>query len=259
MTPKCNLIYFSPTGTTRTICGQIAEGLGDSSPDIYDLTLPQKKIKRQLTEGVAVIGLPVYAGRVPEVFLQRFAGFTAANLPTVLIALYGNREFEDALVELRDLVPVCGFKVVAAAAFIGEHSYATAEFPIAAGRPDREDLQQARELGQRVAEKLAKKNFTCPEIAGNTPYRERVKLGGLAPDTDHGKCTLCGVCVSVCPTGVISLTPEVTTRAESCVMCCACTRGCSFAARIFEHPPVQEKRMMLWQKCREAKMPKVFL
>lgn len=61
--------------------------------------------------------------------------------------VYGNRDYEDALLELRDTVASLGFTPLSAGAFIGEHSYSTAEMPVAAGRPDATDLQTARTFG----------------------------------------------------------------------------------------------------------------
>ena len=114
MSLTAHLIYFSPTGTTKKTTTSIAQGLGVKSVVHYDVTLPGSGTETVLSDGVAIIGIPVYAGRVPELCLQRMQRITAKGLPCVLVALYGNREFEDALVELRDFATRQGFKVVAA-------------------------------------------------------------------------------------------------------------------------------------------------
>lgn len=259
MPQTVNLVYFSPTHTTQQVVTRIAEGLGAAEVIHHDLTLPQGKLDAVIEDGVVILGAPVYAGRVPELFLQRISGLTARRLPAVLVALYGNREFEDALVELRDEAAARGFQVIAAGAFIGEHSYSTAERPIAAGRPDDDDLATAFGFGRQVADKLEQGNLDTPFIAGNVPYRERVKLGGVAPETLPEACTLCGNCAAVCPTGIITVSTEVTTAAENCVMCCACIKGCGFQARVFNHPRIEERRAMLYGNCRTPKTPQVFL
>ena len=259
MIQTAHLVYFSPTGTTRTTCAQIAKGLSAQKIVHYDLTLPGDPLITTLSAGVAIIGIPVYAGRVPELCLQRFAAISAQGLPCILVALYGNREFEDALVELRDVVTRQGFQVVAAAAFIGEHSYSTPERPIAAGRPNTDDLAIAEEFGQAVAAKLRSNDLSMPAIDGNTPYRERVPLGGVAPETISGKCTLCGKCAEICPTGVIDVSATVSTNAADCVMCCACVKICAVDARPFNHPRIEERRALLLQNCRTPKAPVLFL
>ena len=259
MKTTAHLIYFSPTGTTRKTCAAVARGLGAQQVTEHDLTLPGTRPAAQLTEGVAIVGCPVYAGRVPELCLQRLEDFKAQNVPTVLLALYGNRAFEDALVELRDVAAAKGFRVVAAGAFIGEHSYSTAEHPIAAGRPDAGDLQLAVQFGQQVAAKLARGGLDMPAIPGNKPYREGMKLGGVAPETDIERCTLCGRCAAVCPPGVITVSDTVVTRAAGCLMCCACLRACGAGARLFQQPLIEEKRSLLQKNCSSPKAPETFL
>ena len=73
----------------------------------------------------------------------------------MVIAVYGNRAFEKAAAELAALAARQGFVPVAAAAFVGEHSYSTPETPVAAGRPDAQDLARAAEFGAAVRKKLA--------------------------------------------------------------------------------------------------------
>ncbi len=254
-----HLIYFSPTGTTRMISASIAQGLGAQNVIHYDLTLPGAKFETVLTYGIAIIGIPVYAGRVPELCLQRLEAITSTGIPTVLVALYGNREFEDALVELRDVSVAKGFKVIAAGAFIGEHSYSTPAQPIAAGRPDADDLHRAVRFGKEIAAKIMRNAFDLPQIDGHVPYRERVSFGGIAPETDHSKCILCGNCAAVCPTGVITVSDSVTTLASNCIICCACVKMCETQARPFNHPWLAEKRAMLYKNCSTPKSPKVFI
>jgi ferredoxin len=259
MFQSLRLIYFSPTGTTRKTCEAIAEGLCAKRVVHCDLTLPTADCEAGPTDEVTIIAAPVYAGRVPELFLERIQTLSADNVPTVLVALYGNRAYEDALVELRDVVTTKGFKVIAAGAFIGEHSYSTAQRPIAAGRPDAGDLRLAVEFGRQVAARLERNLLDTPEIRGNVPYRQRPPLGGVAPETDPAKCTLCGACAEVCPPGIVSVADTVVTRAESCIMCCACLRACSFGARVFTHPAIAEKRAMLFSNCSAPKGPELFV
>ncbi|PLX91010.1 MAG: FeS-binding protein [Desulfuromonas sp.] len=260
MIDKAHLIYFSPTRTTQQIVEQIAVGLGVQQIEQHDLTLAENGIDLQVDDGIAIIGVPVYAGRVPEVCLTRMQSLASSGAPAVLVALYGNREFEDALVELNDVVYAKGFLVAAAGAFIGEHSYSTPEQPIAAGRPDAMDLDRAKAFGQAIAAKLhAGGPLTAPTIPGNIPYKDRVPLGGVAPETDKDLCTLCGTCAKVCPTLVVEVDEEVVTAAESCVMCCACVKECPEQARTMNHPRVQERRALLIQNCSRRKEPETFL
>lgn len=260
MDSTTHLIYFSPTRTTNKIVEQIAAGLGFQKVENYDLTLTDTGFDKPITDGVAVIGIPVYAGRVPQICLDRLQSLTTTGIPAVLVALYGNREYEDALVELRDIATAAGFSVIAAGAFIGEHSYSTADQPIAANRPDSADLKKAQDFGKAIAAKLKSNSEpSIPEIPGDVPYKERVPLGGISPVTDSSLCTLCGTCAKVCPTFIISVNSEVVTNAENCIMCCACVKSCPENARALLHPAVQTRRDLLIQNCSARKEPVIFL
>ena len=261
MKVKIHQVYFSPTKTTKTIVEQITAGIHPNEIETYDLTYRGFEIDTQFTDGLAIIGIPVYAGRVPEICLERLNKLSATGVPVVLVALYGNREYEDAMVELRDVAVSKGFRVIAAGAFIGEHSYSTDEQPIAANRPDRADLDKAKEFGKSIGYKLQLSVCAeaAPEIPGNVPYKERPPLGGIAPETDYELCTLCGICASVCPIEIITVADKVTTKAENCVMCCACVKVCPEQARALQHPMIAGRREMLINNCSARKEPQLFL
>jgi ferredoxin/flavodoxin len=254
--PKTHLVYFSPTGTTRNIVKQVAAGLDRPELADYDLTRMDQDFALHLDEGLAIIAAPVYAGRVPELFLKRIQHLSGAGIPAVVIALYGNRAYEDALLELRDVIGDKGFRVIAAGAFIGEHSFATRQSPVATGRPDGADLQLAREFGASVARTL---RATHPraglDVPGNTPYKERVALGGICPETQPELCTLCKTCAERCPAFLITVDQKVTTKAEGCLMCSACVKSCPQSARALLHPTVEARRDMLVTNCGERKAP----
>ena len=93
-----------------------------------------------------------------------------------MVVVYGNREYEDALLELKNLAIEQGFSRVAAGAFIGEHSYSRDSTPIAVGRPDEADLNKAKEFGERVLKKLLDNreldHLPTLEVPGNFPIKK---------------------------------------------------------------------------------------
>ena len=206
-----------------------------------------------------MIGAPVYAGRVPEPCLERLASFRAGGAPAAVVAVYGNRAYEDALVELRDAAVALGFRVVAAGAFLGEHSYATPGRPIAAGRPDAADLEAARGFGAAVARKLAEGRRSTPQIPGDVPYRERPAFPPIIPATDPERCTGCGTCIASCPAFAIGGESVPVTRAGRCLLCCACTRACPQGAREMVDPYIEQRRQALARNCGERREPEWFL
>lgn len=244
MTPKiAGLLTFSPTGTTRRIVEHVAQGLGLPGTASFDLTLPREGT--DLAQGaafdVALIGAPVYAGRLPPLMVERLQPFGGGGRPAVLIVVYGNRAYEDALLELADVAVAAGFRPLAAAAFIGEHSYSTPGLPIAPGRPDAADLAKARAFGQSVA-LLLRDGAAGPRNAplvlpGNRPPKDLRAPLGVAPAVDAALCGACGACGAVCPTGAIGPDGPVA-DGLLCIQCCACIKACPSGARKTVDPRV---------------------
>ena len=140
---------------------------------------------------------------------------TGRHFPAVLLVVYGNRAFEDALLELKDIALGQGFLPIAGAAFIGEHSFDTPETPIATGRPDKADLDKAEAFGERVKVKLEQRSLHEVEVPGHRPYREnsgwnrpyleREQADQWSPETNTESCILCGICSHVCPTAAVTV------------------------------------------------------
>ena len=117
-----------------------------------------------LKGNIVIFGVPVYAGSVPEVLLEYIKAVHGNGALAVAVVVYGNRDYDDALIELTDLLESQGFIVVAAAAFIGEHSYSKV---LAQGRPDDGDMALATEFATLVSRK----------ISGTVPIEKAVAKG----------------------------------------------------------------------------------
>ena len=259
------LVYFSPTRTTKQVLEGIAQGLGASDVTSVDLTLPEADPAETvvLDADLVVIGAPVYGGRIPPAAMQRLQSLRGKDTPAVLVAVYGNRAFEDALLELSDWSQMAGFVPVAGGAFIGEHSYHTVSTPIAGGRPDAADLATAAAFGsavrQRLEDVIASAELVPVSLPGNRPFRALHKGASRAPVTHADLCTLCGLCAEACPTGAITVGDAVVTRAEDCILCCACVKVCPTDARVMEHERVLQTAEWLSTEHGDRKEPEVFM
>jgi len=260
-----DLIYFSPTRSTQKIVEAIATGINVPSTRIFDLTYPEAPATppQECQGDLAVIGAPVYAGRLPGTMTSRFELVKGRGMPAVIVVVYGNRAYEDALLELHDLAVQAGFAPVASAAFVAEHSFASAEFSVAAGRPDKDDLEKARDLGETVREKTlaidTPQDIASQKPPGNFPYKEQRIFAGITPSVDAKLCTKCMACVPVCPTTAISEDDPLVIAADLCIRCCACIKSCPTEARTMNHPKIRQIAEFLSKNCMDRKEPEIFI
>lgn len=262
---RVKLIYFSPTKTTKKILEGVAEGIQIDTIAHLDLTFPEARSREfeEIRDGLVIIGTPVYSGRVPLEAVQRLQRLKATNTPVVVIVVYGNREYEDALLELSNLAEEAGFTPFAGGAFIGEHSYSNKSTPIANGRPDGRDIKKAVEFGRMIQNKIrdihALTEISPLHVPGNFPYRERAEKLKTSPITKETLCKTCEQCVAVCPTVAITFKDAVITDQNICILCCACVKICPTGARVIEDPQLKQRAEKLSINCRKRKEPEMYI
>ena len=262
---KVKLIYFSPTGTTKKVLESIAQGINAEDIDHIKLTLPDgaQQADPSLSDELVIIGAPVYGGRLPVDAIDRFKQLRARQTLAVLIVVYGNREFEDALLELKNVAIALGFHPIAGGAFIGEHSFATQDLPIANGRPDDQDLQKAFDFGVKIKDKVIGLQSPDTQVELDVPGSFPYQAGGarpmpVSPVTIEDMCTVCGTCADVCPTAAISINGRVATTIELCIRCCACIKSCPEEARVMENSKWKDIAKWLNENCGARKEPQLF-
>lgn len=255
---EAHFIYFSPTHTSKQIGQAIVRGIAIKGVSTTNLTLKPSHELVLPSSVLTIIAVPVYGGRVAPLALERLKAIRGTDTPVVLAVVYGNRAYEKALVELDGVVSQQGFKVIAGATFVGEHSFSTQKHPIAADRPNVADLDFAIGFGQKIQQKLSAAS-TLETLYGvdvraiQRPRQPIFPLLGflrkvlalrrnktLLPPTpwveDAHLCTHCGACVATCPAEAIERGAELYTDAQKCIRCCACVKGCTSKARVYDTP-----------------------
>ncbi len=225
------LYYFSPTGGTEKVGKHFAGSIAEKTVTI-DLAQKESSVSN-VDADLAVVAMPVFAGRIPGIIKERLPQAGTAGMRAVTMVVYGNRAYEDALLELNDAMEERGYEIIASAAFVAQHSIAP---EIAAGRPDAEDLAEISAFAEAVEARLndlltdpGSKGFSV-KVPGNRPYR--AAGGGPNVIEVSAVCCACGLCAKICPSGAADLGENfAVTDSEKCIECMACIAHCPVKAR----------------------------
>jgi len=223
-------ICFSATGTTQKCVDSVCQGIGFKPESVINLAdNPDAGFPLITADDVVVVASPVYGGRLPVIVADALSRLKGNGAAAVGMVVYGNRDFDDALLELTDILQDKGFRVVGTGAFIGQHSI----FPeVGASRPDLSDEQCLIMFGKecRKAISYGFDSSTPPYIKGNRPYKQAGNVA-LVPAAKESDCIKCGECVRKCPVDAISAeTPWISDNAK-CISCGRCISVCSQNAR----------------------------
>lgn len=264
-------MYFSPTHSTEKIVYTIAKSWGVPEQRTINIsTLTQRhnfKFNIQPNEAI-ILGIPVYEERIPDLLYPVLTKVRGSGHPMILVVTYGNISAGIALKQLSRMMKNQGFKIIAAASFIGEHSFSQEEIKIASGRPDSKDMEKAELLGKQISQKIknVEKIENLPEINIKGELRAMGKLlprhseltFAHSPIIDPNLCKKCKKCLEVCPVNAID--PEtLKSRDKLCIRCFACVKLCPNNARkIIYKKPVLVKTV-LKQLGKKRKEPEIYI
>ena len=248
-------IYFSPTGGTKRAADMLASGLtGEIQPiDLADSRAAFSDVSLE-EDDLAVIAVPSYGGRVPQPATERLSAIQGNGAKAVLLCVYGNRAYEDTLVELQDTAKQAGFRVIAAAAAIAEHSIVR---QFAAGRPDEQDRAQLHTFAEKIQQKLDAGSISEPAIPGNRPYKKGGGAGMVPKPTKD--CVKCGLCARECPVQAIDLHDPKEVDGKKCISCMRCVSVCPHSARKVNGMMLAAVGMALKKACADWKENELYI
>ena len=243
-------IIFSPTGGTEKVAhilgghwneNAVKIDLSDAHTDFSQCAISEKD--------QVLIAMPSFGGRAPAVAIKRLKQIPGNGAKCTLVCVYGNRAYEDTLVEMEDAAKESGFHVIAAVAAVAEHSIMP---QYAADRPDAADKQQL----EQFADQIAGKTESAVSIPGNRPYKN-AGGAGLVPKPTKG-CVKCGLCAEKCPVKAID-PANFAADPKMCIACMRCVKQCPETARKVNSAMVAAASLALKKVCSVRKENELFL
>ncbi len=247
------ILYLSGTGTTEAYARAFAEGLPypvELQALRIDATLPPEMNDTELL----VLAVPVYAGYVPAFVWELLANFHATQTPTVLLAVYGARDYDNALHEMDEKLRAKGCVTWGAAALVARHSIAQT---IASNRPDAHDLEQTRAFAATIAERITAAH--TPADAPTFDFKTvEVDLDAHVYPITLSSCIQCGICAVECPADAIPQDAPDTTDQDKCISCLHCIEVCPEHARQLPEGLAEQCAAMLAHEGADPAKPNEF-
>ena len=154
---KINSIYFSPCGNVRKVIRAISEAAAsffECDINYFDITSLKSRSNVKIPEldgdSLNFVGFPVFAGRIPNKIMPYARENIKGDGLFFPFVAYGNRNYDDALLELSTIISENGGKILGAMAVPTEHSFSER---LGQYRPDYEDISEIKSYSENIFKK----------------------------------------------------------------------------------------------------------
>jgi len=235
---------------------QAVTGAWDADTTTVDLTDAAQDFSTYAyrEDDLVLIALPSYGGRVPALAAERLSKIRGNGARCALACVYGNRAYEDTLVEMEDTAKACGFRPIAAIAAVAEHSIL---HQYASGRPDAGDLRVLQDYADKILRKFRSGEQEIPVLPGNRPYKKAGGVGMVPCATSA--CVGCGLCAEQCPAQAISREDVSKADGKACISCMRCVVRCPHSARKINGAMAAAAALALKKACSTRKECELFI
>ena len=96
-------VFFSANGRTG-ICADFVAGLLANEAESYNWLWEEYRKPLKIKEADTLLfAMPVYGGYIPSFCAELVKNLVGNNTPAIIMAVYGNRHFDNALIQAKDL------------------------------------------------------------------------------------------------------------------------------------------------------------
>jgi ferredoxin len=262
------IAYLSPNGSTAKVAAAANDRLRSGGASVFLADLSDAGGRHALKTRMRgdgtdclLIGSPVFRDvAVPPVmaFIEELPQST--NAWAVPFVTYGGACSGVALWQMAMALQDKGYGIAAAAKVVALHSMMwQADHPPGEGRPDDDDLQQVRQLADRLlasfstggVESLALDALDYQPEKRAAAFKAKIDQPWMIvpKQVDDNKCTQCGICADVCPVAAVRLDPGPQ-FGGTCIDCFNCIRLCPESA-IAPAVPMTTIETMIWERVQE--------
>ena len=251
---KIYALYFSPTGGTKRVL-DILISAWDCEKEYIDLSDRNNASINIFfaSNDICVVAVPSFSGRVPQFIIPKLRKIQGKGIKAMLVTAYGNRAFDDTLLELKETMESSGFLCNCAVAAVTRHSVLP---KYGEGRPDSADVEELKQFSVKCKESI-EKSFSTVIVPGNKPYRKYVSIP-IYPKGNK-QCINCGMCYRRCPVHAIPCENYKVCDASKCISCLQCVSVCPKKSRQVNSVILKIAELKMWKLCSQSKMNKLYI